>query len=172
MSGYEQGFSRILVALDGSESSFGAAETALVLAFNNHLREITVIHVLQVPSFVYYHSAGVTKEIMDKGRSDAESWFSKVKELAKKRQIELKTVIVPALDTVYTEIIGYAEKENVDLIVVGTRGRTGLKRLVLGSVASNVVSYAHCTVMVVRPHRERMATPDSSPESINQTRIA
>ena len=44
----------------------------------------------------------------------------------------------------------YAEDKDVDLIVVGTRGRSGFKKLLLGGVATNVVTYAHCPVMVVR----------------------
>ena len=47
-------------------------------------------------------------------------------------------------------IVDYAERENIDLIVIGTRGRTGIKQLLLGSVASDVVTYAHCPVMVVK----------------------
>jgi nucleotide-binding universal stress UspA family protein len=47
-------------------------------------------------------------------------------------------------------IINHAENENVDLIVVGNRGRTGFKRLLLGSVASDIVTYAHCPVLVVK----------------------
>jgi nucleotide-binding universal stress UspA family protein len=47
-------------------------------------------------------------------------------------------------------IVGFAEKENIDLIVIGTRGRSGFKKLLLGSVASGVVNYAHCPVMVVK----------------------
>jgi nucleotide-binding universal stress UspA family protein len=47
-------------------------------------------------------------------------------------------------------IIDYAERENVDLIVVGTRERTGFKKMLLGSVASDVVTYAHCPIMVVK----------------------
>jgi len=43
-----------------------------------------------------------------------------------------------------------AEKEKVDLIVVGTRGRSGFKKLLLGSVASGVVNYAHCPVLIVK----------------------
>jgi len=47
-------------------------------------------------------------------------------------------------------IVQYAERENIDLIVVGTRRRSGFKRLLLGSTASGVVTHAHCPVMVVR----------------------
>jgi nucleotide-binding universal stress UspA family protein len=47
-------------------------------------------------------------------------------------------------------VVQYAERENIDLIVVGTRGRSGFKRLLLGSTASGIVTHAHCPVMVVR----------------------
>ena len=55
-----------------------------------------------------------------------------------------------ASSSVVGAIIDFAEKENIDLIVVGTRGRSGLKRLLLGSVASGIVNYAHCPVMIVK----------------------
>jgi nucleotide-binding universal stress UspA family protein len=48
-------------------------------------------------------------------------------------------------------IVEYAESKSIDLIVIGTRGRTGLKKMLLGSVASDVVTYAHCPVLVIRP---------------------
>jgi nucleotide-binding universal stress UspA family protein len=47
-------------------------------------------------------------------------------------------------------IVNYAESKNVDLIVMGTKGRTGIKRFLLGSVASGVVAHAKCSVLVVR----------------------
>jgi nucleotide-binding universal stress UspA family protein len=47
-------------------------------------------------------------------------------------------------------IVDYAERQNIDLIVLGTRGRTGFRKMLLGSVASDVVTYAHCPVMVVK----------------------
>jgi nucleotide-binding universal stress UspA family protein len=47
-------------------------------------------------------------------------------------------------------IVNYAEDTDTDLIVVGTRGRSGFKRLLLGSVASDVVTYAHCPILVVK----------------------
>ena len=47
-------------------------------------------------------------------------------------------------------ILEFAEEKQIDLIVMGTRGRTGFKKLLLGSTASSVVTYSHCTVMVVK----------------------
>jgi nucleotide-binding universal stress UspA family protein len=47
-------------------------------------------------------------------------------------------------------IVNYAESKKADLIVIGTKGRTGLKRLLLGSVASGVVTHARCPVLVTR----------------------
>jgi nucleotide-binding universal stress UspA family protein len=47
-------------------------------------------------------------------------------------------------------ILEFAEEQNVDLIVVGTKGRTGFKKLLLGSTATSVVTYAHCPVLVVK----------------------
>jgi nucleotide-binding universal stress UspA family protein len=55
-----------------------------------------------------------------------------------------------ASSSVVGGIIDFAEKENIELIVVGTRGRSGLKRLLLSSVASGIVNYAHCPVMIVK----------------------
>ena len=49
-------------------------------------------------------------------------------------------------------IVDYAQGNNIDLIVVGTRGRSGLKRVLLGSVASGVVTYSSCPVLVTKWH--------------------
>ena len=55
-----------------------------------------------------------------------------------------------AEESIVSEIIEFAERENIDLIIMGTRGRTGFKKLLLGSVASGVVNFAHCPVLVIR----------------------
>jgi len=48
------------------------------------------------------------------------------------------------------KIVEYAQQQNVDIIVVGTKGRSSFKRLLLGSVALGVVTYAHCPVMITK----------------------
>jgi nucleotide-binding universal stress UspA family protein len=64
--------------------------------------------------------------------------------------IKLSTKVILTGIAVYGEIIQYAEKESIDLIVIGTRGRSGVKKLLLGSTASGVVTYAHCPVLVTK----------------------
>jgi nucleotide-binding universal stress UspA family protein len=54
------------------------------------------------------------------------------------------------VSSVADAIITYSERNYVDLIVIGTKGRTGLQKFVLGSVASGVISHAKCPVLVVR----------------------
>ena len=67
-----------------------------------------------------------------------------------KRDIELVTEVIIAEESIVSEIIEFAEREKVDLIIMGTRGRTGFKKILLGSVASGVVTYSHCPVLVIR----------------------
>jgi nucleotide-binding universal stress UspA family protein len=76
-------------------------------------------------------------------------WFNKIIERAKEMDVNLQTDIIVATISVASEIVDYADKLNADLIIVGTRGRSGLKRMLLGTVASDVVKYADCPVLIV-----------------------
>jgi nucleotide-binding universal stress UspA family protein len=73
----------------------------------------------------------------------------KIQSKAKEKNMEIVTRLA-ASSNVIGGIIAYAENESIDLIVVGTRGTTGFKRLLLGSVASGIIAYAHCPVLVVK----------------------
>jgi nucleotide-binding universal stress UspA family protein len=61
-----------------------------------------------------------------------------------------ETAIIEAETSAASTIVDYAESKNVDLLIIGSRGRTGLKKMLIGSTASAVVKYAHCPVLVVR----------------------
>jgi nucleotide-binding universal stress UspA family protein len=63
--------------------------------------------------------------------------------------MELKTELFTDEKSIIESIIDYATSK-VDLIVIGTRGRTGLKRFLTGSVVNGVVQHAHCSVMIIR----------------------
>jgi nucleotide-binding universal stress UspA family protein len=64
--------------------------------------------------------------------------------------VNLQTDMIFATKSIAAEIVEYADKPKVDLIIVGTRVRSGLKRMLLGSVASEVVKYADCPVLIVK----------------------
>jgi len=64
--------------------------------------------------------------------------------------VNIQTDIIVATNSVSSEIVNYADKFNVDLIIVGTRGRSGLKRMLLGSIASELVKYACCPVLIIK----------------------
>jgi nucleotide-binding universal stress UspA family protein len=81
---------------------------------------------------------------------DAKSWLDNFNQQAKENNIQLRTELINSTRPVDYVILEYAEEKQIDLIVMGTRGRTGFKKLLLGSTPSSVVTYAHCTVMVVK----------------------
>jgi nucleotide-binding universal stress UspA family protein len=80
----------------------------------------------------------------------AQEWLDRIRLEGHAEGIDLGTEIVEGSTSVEATIVDYAECEGIDLIVIGTRGRTGFKRLLLGSVALGVVTYSHCPVMVVK----------------------
>lgn len=91
------------------------------------------------------------QELREEGISQAESYLKLISENARKNGVQLdKTKVIEGSVPTVHNIVNYAEKENVDLIVVGTKGRSGFKKQLLGSVALGVVTYAHCPVIVVR----------------------
>lgn len=83
---------------------------------------------------------------MEKGQK----YIDEVKERTVEKTVKVQAEILVAVNSVVKEIVEYAEKQDVDLIVIGTRGMSGLKRILLGSTSSGVVTYAHCPVLVVK----------------------
>jgi nucleotide-binding universal stress UspA family protein len=81
---------------------------------------------------------------------DAKSWLDNFNQQAKENNVQLHIELINSPRPVDYVILEYAEEKQIDLIVMGTRGRTGFKKLLLGSTASSVVTYSHCTVMVVK----------------------
>jgi nucleotide-binding universal stress UspA family protein len=80
-----------------------------------------------------------------------ESWFDEVRDIAKNEGIsDVKTDIFVDVKSVIESILDYASSKEIDLIVVGTKGRTGLKRLLMGSIANGIVHQAHCPVLLIK----------------------
>lgn len=150
-------FFKILIAIDGSEQSIKAVnyviDKVIPQKSNAQVIAITVIELakLNLSTFIAAPTYGL--EDLEEKKKQAKQWISETEKLFKDKSenIEFKSDILenPTLK-VSSLIIDYAEREKVDLIVVGNRGRHGFKRLLLGSVASDIVTYSHCPVLVVK----------------------
>ena len=90
--------------------------------------------------------------IIENAHQQARDWFNRIEDMIKVKNpnIKVSTKVILTGIAVYGEIIQYADQENIDLIVIGTRGRSGVKKLLLGSTASGVVTYADCLVLVTK----------------------
>jgi nucleotide-binding universal stress UspA family protein len=156
----EKQFSRILVAIDGSASSRHATDYAISIAIKND-SQLIILYVIDFYKYTHLSSSiilaptfGSEKYLEEK--NEAEEQMNKIKEKFKlkikdnTKSKKLKTEIVEGAKSVATTIIEYAELENIDLIVIGSRGRTSFKKLLLGSVSSNIIKNAHCAVLVIR----------------------
>ena len=142
---------KILLPIDGSSASLKAARYAVRIA-KQEKAEIICIHAianLQYP-YGFGRLSTISQNFYVEGKKLAERWFLNVKTIAAKEGVKLRTDIIIDVTSVVEAIIQYAMKEKVDLIVMGTRGRTGLKTFLVGSIANGVVLYAHCSVFVVR----------------------
>ncbi len=140
-----------MVAIDGSEHSIKAAEYALDIAktFGATLHAVTVTY---IPESYHVRQEDVLehpKQMSDK-MDNAKSWFETFNENARENNVQIRPELINSQRPVDYVLLEYAEKENIDLIVVGTRGRSGFRKLLLGSIASGVVTYAHCPVLVVK----------------------
>ena len=141
--------SRIVCPVDFSESSDAALVMAASVA-SQFDAKLFIVHVEEVPC---------------KSLSAAGDGLSEYKKL-------LESVVPPAEDVEYEhhylrgnqsdEIILFAKARDADLIVLGTHGRTGLARLLMGSVAESVIRNAHCPVLSVRTLRSEGAAADAA----------
>ncbi len=136
--------SKILVAIDGSAASMEAADYATSIS-KKYNAELYALHVVRADVDLF--GPHETSEFMTRMRNEGEKYLNKVKIIANEKNTQIKTEIISSIN-IAGGILAYAEENNIDLIVIGTRGRSGFKRLLLGSVASHVVTYAHCPVFV------------------------
>jgi nucleotide-binding universal stress UspA family protein len=83
-------------------------------------------------------------------KREAKKWLDKISKKFEDKGIQTVVEVVGGPLPAASSIVNYAENENVNLIVVGTRGKSGIKKLLLGSVASSVVTHASSNVLVVK----------------------
>ncbi len=136
---------KLLVATDGSEYSEGAIREALRIAKHCSSKLIAVSTVITNLEFEV-----TMPQVVEKEERKAREHLESVKARAAKDGIDCDIAVFHG-DEPYQDIARQASENHADLIVVGRHGRTGLLRLMMGSVAAKVVGHAPCNVLVVSP---------------------
>jgi len=141
----EKLFENILVATDGSDRNITAVQEAIRIAAGSG----AVLHAVYVIDIGTFESASADVVVGDTYRviqAEADQALGRVRSLA--GDVAVKTAVLEGKPA--PEIVRFAQAEKIDLIVIGTQGKRGIERLLLGSVAETVIRLAACKVLVVK----------------------
>lgn len=137
---------RILVALDGSKYSDKALDQAISMA-NTCNSKLFALSVIQLHPEQLAQGATTLEEKLSQETRDI---LARAEDRADKNGIPCETIVRMGAQP-HEFIIQEAEDKNIDLIVMGTHGKTGLKKFFLGSVTERVIGHAPCAVLVTPP---------------------
>ncbi len=143
-------FKHILVALDGSECSHQALDIAVTLAKEQGARctVCTVVDIVRAASTMTFATGDIVNQWIATLNQDARQIEDQAIAKHADSGVNIESIVVEGYPS--AAIIDVAEKKSADLIVMGSHGRSGLKRLWLGSVAESVVREAPIPVLIVR----------------------
>jgi nucleotide-binding universal stress UspA family protein len=141
---------KICCPIDFSDASRAAMAVAADLA-RRFGASLTLLHAYPVPGFTFpdgsvVASARMLQELADQAAKHLGEWRSEAEGLGAPVVASATAIGEPAV-----EIVGYAKEHGIDLLVLGTHGRTGLEHALMGSVAERVVRRARCPVLTVHP---------------------
>ena len=138
-------YDRILIPTDGSEASERATEHAVGIAAR-HDATLHALHVVDAGPDSMPDAGGLAAdELRDGGERSVEA----VAEHAETAGVAVETVVDTGV--AYRSIVEYVDANNIDVVVMGTRGRSGIHRFLLGSVAEKVIRTVDAPVLTVRP---------------------
>lgn len=139
-------YKKIMVATDGSNQVRKAIEAGIELAKLSGAM-LYAVYVI-VPAGFSPRDFGWEKALRDYLKAEGEKAIAFVEDAGKAADVEVKPVILEG--DAADRILEFAESESIDLIIMGTLGKTGLERFLLGSVAEKVVRHSKIPVMVVK----------------------
>jgi len=142
-------FQNLLVPVDLSKQSTRAFKIATDIS-KKYGSKITVITCIKVGTDYprYYQSSTISQQIKEQSEI-IENHFKELDSFARKNNVSLKFKILKS-ETVVKDITSFTKSKKHDLIVMGSHGRKGFDKLLLGSVANGVSQKANCSVMIVK----------------------
>jgi nucleotide-binding universal stress UspA family protein len=138
---------KILVPTDGSDYSIRAAEYAISIA-KVHSAQIMVVYVIDEVVVDQFAKVTERESVEEELKNDGERYAHYIVGLAEKENVPASSFIMKGRP--FEQIVRLSKELNVDLIVMGTYGRRGAERILLGSVAERVIEYSLCPVLVVK----------------------
>ncbi len=151
-------YQKILAPLDGSELSERTLAHVRAIATGCQVPEVVLLRVVEsISSSAYAVSAvlseGWVAKVENQDQAYARDYLAKLAGNLKKEGITVKTDVVRGMPA--NEILDYAKKNGVDIIVMSTHGRSGVTRWVFGSVADRVLRHSTIPVLIVPPAEGR-----------------
>ncbi len=142
-------FKNILVPYDGSTYANRAFNKAIEIAkqHNSNLKVVACLDIANLGG--WYIDKRINKDIMKKAKYLTEKLFSKLDGIAKENSISVDFKIIESKNTVKS-IISFAKSKNIDLIVMGSSGRGGFDKVLLGSVSNGIMQKAKCPVLIIK----------------------
>jgi len=142
-------FKNILVPFDLSVQSTRSFKVALDLA-KNYNSKITLLTCLEGDAWHHkYYDARADSELIKKQKKVTKEHLEKLESLADKNNVSVKSQILTS-KSVVNDIVTFAKSRKHDLIVIGSHGRTGFDKLLLGSVANGVSQKSTCPILIVK----------------------
>jgi len=149
-------YKKMLVPLDGSEFSECVLDHVRAIAKGCQVPEVVLLGVAEPITHQVYYMVGIEDRVGDMQKETekyVESYLSKAADSLKKDDIAVQTAAVSGRPA--EEILDYANKNQVDLIIMSTHGRSGVSRWVLGSVTDRVVRHSGAPVLTISPRECR-----------------
>jgi len=142
-------FKNILVPVDLSNQSTRAFKVALDVA-KKYNSKITILTCLEAgASHHLYYESGASSQQIKKQSKVVKKHFEKLESLAEKNNISINSKILTS-ESAVNSIVTFAKSRKHDLVVIGSHGRTGFDKWLLGSVANGVSQKTNCPILIVK----------------------
>ncbi|HJU80039.1 MAG TPA: universal stress protein [Nitrososphaeraceae archaeon] len=140
-------FTNVLVPVDGSDNSYRALDAALLLS-EKLGSNITVVNVMEQVPITHIESEKLLSELLEAYKKENQEILSKCSRIAAEKGLSIKTLLLQGNPA--SVILDYCNKENFELVIMGSRGMGKFKQLILGSVSSKIVHHCQCAVLLIR----------------------